>query len=77
MTVLVTGGGGFLGSRLVERLRSNGLEPFVARRRDYDLTVPEDAARLFADAEPDLVFLAMPGAAVGPPRRIPALLAAR
>jgi GDP-L-fucose synthase len=56
MTVLVTGGGGFLGSRLVERLRSNGLEPFVARRRDYDLTVPEDAARLFADAEPDLVF---------------------
>jgi nucleoside-diphosphate-sugar epimerase len=78
MTVLVTGGGGFLGSRLVERLRSNGLEPFVARRRDYDLTVPEDAARLFADAEPDLVFhLAMFGAAVGPPRRIPALLAAR
>jgi GDP-L-fucose synthase len=56
MNVLVTGGGGFLGSRLVERLRSNGLEPFVARRRDYDLTVPEDAARLFADTKPDLVF---------------------
>jgi GDP-L-fucose synthase len=56
MNVLVTGGGGFLGSRLVERLRSNGLEPFVARRRDYDLTVPEEAARLFADAEPDVVF---------------------
>jgi GDP-L-fucose synthase len=56
MNVLVTGGGGFLGSRLVERLRSDGLEPFVARRRDYDLTVPEDAARLFTDAEPELVF---------------------
>jgi GDP-L-fucose synthase len=56
MNVLVTGGGGFLGSRLVERMRSNGLEPFVARRGDYDLTVPEETARLFADAEPDLVF---------------------
>jgi GDP-L-fucose synthase len=56
MNVLVTGGGGFLGSRLVERLRSEGHEPFVARRRDYDLTVPEDAERLFADAKPELVF---------------------
>jgi len=56
MNVLVTGGGGFLGSRLVERLRSEGHEPFVARRRDYDLTVAEDTERLFADAKPELVF---------------------
>jgi GDP-L-fucose synthase len=56
MTVLVTGGGGFLGSHLVERLRSDGLEPFVARRADYDLTDPAATARLFADARPDLVF---------------------
>jgi GDP-L-fucose synthase len=56
MNVLVTGGGGFLGSRLVERLRAEGLEPFVARRRDYDLTVPGDAERLFANAKPELVF---------------------
>lgn len=56
MNVLVTGGGGFLGSRLVERLRSEGFEPVVARRRDYDLTVPADAERLFADAEAELVF---------------------
>ena len=56
MRVLVTGGGGFLGSRLVERLRSEGHEPFVARRRDYDLTVAEDTERLFADAKPELVF---------------------
>jgi GDP-L-fucose synthase len=54
--VLVTGGGGFLGSHLVERLRADGLDPFVARRRDYDLTHAEDAARLFADARPELVF---------------------
>jgi len=56
VNVLVTGGGGFLGSHLVERLRADGLDPFVARRADYDLTREEDAARLFADARPELVF---------------------
>jgi GDP-L-fucose synthase len=56
MRVLVTGGGGFLGSHLVERLRADGIEPFVARRRDYDLTRESDAARLFDDARPELVF---------------------
>ena len=55
MTVLVTGGGGFLGSYVVERLRADGIEPFVARRRDYDLTVAGDVERLFADAQPDVV----------------------
>jgi GDP-L-fucose synthase len=56
VNVLVTGGGGFLGSHLVERLRAQGSEPFVARRNDYDLTRAEDAARLFEEAEPELVF---------------------
>jgi GDP-L-fucose synthase len=54
--ILVTGGGGFLGSHLVERLRAQGDDPFVARRADYDLTHEEDAARLFADVRPELVF---------------------
>jgi GDP-L-fucose synthase len=54
--VLVTGGGGFLGSHLVERLRADGTEPFVARRREYDLTRESDVARLFDEARPDLVF---------------------
>ena len=56
MNVLVTGGGGFLGTHVVDRLRANGLAPFVARRQDYDLTVAEDTERLFADARPDLVL---------------------
>jgi GDP-L-fucose synthase len=54
--VLVTGGGGFVGSHLVERLEDDGHDVFVARRADYDLTHERDAARLFDDAEPELVF---------------------
>jgi GDP-L-fucose synthase len=55
VNVLVTGGGGFLGSHVVERLRADGRDPFVARRTDYDLTSWDDTARLFADAGPELV----------------------
>jgi GDP-L-fucose synthase len=56
MRVLVTGGGGFVGSHLVERLTEAGDDVFVARRRDYDLTRWDDAERLFADARPERVF---------------------
>ena len=56
MRVLITGGGGFLGSHLVERVRGEGLEPFIARRRDYDLTKAGDVGRLFEDAKPELVI---------------------
>jgi GDP-L-fucose synthase len=54
--VLITGGGGFLGSHLVDRVRRDGIEPFVARRKDYELTDAGDVARLFADAQPELVI---------------------
>ena len=56
MRALVTGGGGFLGSRLVERLEADGHDVFAARRRDYDLTELEATARLFEEARPELVF---------------------
>ena len=56
MRVVVTGGGGFLGSHVVERLRADGVDPFVVRRRDYDLTVEADVSRLFDEAQPDLVI---------------------
>jgi GDP-L-fucose synthase len=54
--VLVTGGGGFVGSHLVERLTADGHDVRAARRAEYDLTTMHDTARLFDDAEPELVF---------------------
>jgi GDP-L-fucose synthase len=54
--VLVTGGAGFLGSHVVERLAAAGDDVFVARSSEYDLTSMEDAARMFEDAEPELAF---------------------
>ena len=56
MRALVTGGGGFVGSRLAERLEADGHDVFVARRNEYDLTTMDAAARLFAAAQPELVF---------------------
>lgn len=55
--VTVTGGGGFLGSFIVEKLRSRGAtEIFVPRRKDYDLVQPEDIARMLADGKPDILI---------------------
>jgi GDP-L-fucose synthase len=56
MRILVTGGGGFLGSHLVERLEADGHDVVSARRAQYDLTRWEDAERLFREARPERVF---------------------
>jgi GDP-L-fucose synthase len=56
MKALVTGGAGFLGSNLVERLEAEGHDVVVPRSADYDLTHEDDAARLFGETEPEVVF---------------------
>lgn len=55
--VLVTGGGGFLGNHVVEKLKESGCEDiYIARSRDYDLTSQVDAARLFDEHPCEIVF---------------------
>jgi nucleoside-diphosphate-sugar epimerase len=54
--VVVTGGAGFLGSHISERLTALGAEITVPRSVDYDLTVENDVKRLYADAKPDTVI---------------------
>jgi len=56
MRVLVTGGGGFLGSHLVARLRADGHDVSVPRRAETDLTDMAQTAALFDATRPDLVF---------------------
>jgi len=54
--VLVTGGGGFVGSHLVERLEADGHEVVAPRRVEFDLTHWDDAERLFEESQPERVF---------------------
>ncbi len=45
--VVVTGGGGFLGSFVVEKLKDRGaIDIIIPRKKDYNLTRPEEIKRL-------------------------------
>jgi GDP-L-fucose synthase len=55
--IIVTGGAGFLGGRVVSTLRESGAsEVVVPRRRDFDLVDRDACRRLIAEARPDLVI---------------------
>ena len=55
--ILVTGGAGFLGSHLLERLRQLGCSQIaVPLVEEYDLTRERDIERLFSEFRPELVI---------------------
>lgn len=55
--VLVTGGAGFLGSYVVEKLRGRGCEKIIVpRSRDYDLRERAAIIQLYAETRPNIVI---------------------
>ncbi len=54
--IMLTGGAGFLGGRVRDRLeRAGAAEVVVVRRRDFDLTEPAEVAEAYEVARPDTV----------------------
>ena len=71
--ITVTGGAGFVGSVVVDKLRSRGADRvFVPRSRDYDLRDASAVARMFRDSAPQvLVHLAAVVGGIGANRANP------
>jgi GDP-L-fucose synthase len=71
--ILVTGGAGFLGRRVVDRLlRSNYDRVFVARSKDYDLRREPDVKKMISTVRPrTVIHLAAVVGGIGANRRHP------
>jgi GDP-L-fucose synthase len=72
--VCVTGGAGFLGSFVTERLKEKGAaEVFIPRVEQYDLVQPQAIEHMYRDARPDVVIhLAALAGGIGANRARPA-----
>jgi len=71
--VTVTGGAGFLGSFLVEKLRQRGAEVFVPKIEEYDLVNLEAIQRMLRVAQPEMIIhLAALAGGIGVNRARPA-----
>lgn len=70
----VTGGAGFLGNFVVEKLKARGAgDIFIPRIEEYDLVRPEDLERLLDDSKPDVIIhLAAQVGGIGANREHPA-----
>jgi GDP-L-fucose synthase len=71
--VVVTGGHGFLGSFVVDKLRAAGAKEVVVPRSDkHDLRIQTEALRLYTDTRPDIVIhLAAVVGGIGANRKYP------
>ena len=55
--ICVTGGGGFLGSYVIDRLKTEGAtDVFVPRKADYDLVDGAAVRKLLSDVQPEVVL---------------------
>jgi GDP-L-fucose synthase len=54
--IAVTGGAGFLGRFVVQRLKDQGAEVFVPRSREYNLIEKADVVHMLEDSQPELVI---------------------
>ena len=72
--ICVTGGAGFLGSFVVEKLRQHGADNlFIPRVEDYNLVKIEDVRRMLAASRPELIIhLAARVGGIGANRAYPA-----
>jgi len=73
-TIMVTGGSGFLGSHLIEDLksRSESVEIFIPRSAEYDLREKADIQRAYGDSGADVVIhLAATVGGIGANRKNP------